>query len=396
LTGTEGRQPDAGWPTAPLGALTTSISSGKTTERLSAGAVPLYGSVGPIGRARKAEFVGPSIIVARVGANAGSVYQVDGAYAVSDNALVVRLAGDRNVDFMTEVLIAKNLNRMVYGSGQPLITGAMLKRVEVPNLAPEDEAAIAQVMTDAGHVVRQLERLTIKKEALNAGLSQQLLGRRTRLPGFGEDWKPTPVHAMGSLYGGLTGKSKADFGRGDGRYVPFTAVMADVRVGPETLRAVRVAPGERQQIVRNGDLLFNTSSETPDELAVCAVAGDLPGNTYLNSFCFGLRPEARAELEPLFVAYLLRSEVGRRKLSILAQGATRYNLSKSQFRNIVLDLPDLTEQRAIAHVLSDADANLDAVRRRLAKARAVKQGVVHELLGSAGPRYASAVEPVAV
>lgn len=262
-------------------------------------------------------------------------------------------------------------------AGMNLTTVGALKTV-VPPL-PE-QIQIAATLSDVDEQIAALQRLITKKEAIARGMMQELLTGRTRLPGFRQSWREWPMGSIGSAYGGLTGKTKEDFGNGSGRYVPFIAVMAGVRVTARSLLSVRVAPGERQNVVRPRDILLNTSSETPDELAMCAVADDLPEGTHLNSFCFGFRISATDEADSLFVAYLFRSGVGRKSVQALAQGAIRYNLSKAQFRRLVVTLPPVDEQRAIAAVLSDADREIDTFRIRLRRAHAVKQGMMQQLL----------------
>jgi type I restriction enzyme S subunit len=64
----------------------------------------------------------------------------------------------------------------------------------------------------------------------------------------------------------------------------------------------------------------------------------------------------------------------------LAQGATRYNLSKSYFEKTIITIPILSEQTAIATILSDMDAEIEALQAKLSKAKLVKQGAMQELL----------------
>jgi type I restriction enzyme S subunit len=186
--------------------------------------------------------------------------------------------------------------------------------------------------------------------------------------------------SLGTTYGGLVGKTREDFGVGQAQYIPFMAIMGGVRVTRQSLLKVRVANGERQNAVKTGDLLFNTSSETPDELAMCAVAKGLPVDTYVNSFCFGFRLCDDDTADSLFLAYLFTSGVGRRLMKALAQGAIRYNLSRSQFRKVVVTLPPLDEQRAMAAALSDADELIEGLQRLVAKKEAIKQGMMQQLL----------------
>lgn len=265
-------------------------------------------------------------------------------------------------------------------SGQPGINGR--EYAQLPILLPDiaTQNAIARTMADVDELIVRLERLIAKKRAIKQGMMQQLLAGKTRLAGFTAPWSDHEMGGLGVAYGGLTGKTKDDFETGHGQYIPFMAIMSRVVVTDRSLLRVRMRPRERQNTVRSGDLLFNVSSETPDELAMCAVAQGLPSNTYLNSFCFGFRLTSAETADAFFLAYLFRSGVGRQKMSGLAQGAIRYNLSRSQFRDITLTVPVVDEQRAIAAVLRDSDEEIDVLVERLAKAKTVKTGIMQQLL----------------
>ena len=265
-------------------------------------------------------------------------------------------------------------------SGQPGINSQEYAQLPVPVPDMQVQNTIAGIATDAQTQITTLERLIAKKEAIKQGMMQQLLTGQTRLPGFTGVWKEWPMGSLGATYGGLVGKTKEDFGVGEARYIPFMAVMASTWVTGRSHLRVRVGDAERQNVVKAGDLLFNASSETPDELAMCAVAADLSRDTYLNSFCFGFRLSADDAADALFLAYLFRSGVGRRLMRTLAQGAIRYNLSKSQFRDVVVVLPPIDEQRAIVGVLDAIGAVIGALRGSHTKAKAVRQGMMQELL----------------
>ena len=101
---------------------------------------------------------------------------------------------------------------------------------------------------------------------------------------------------------------------------------------------------------------------------------------FLNSFCFGFRFRGDADADGLFLAYYLRSEAGREIVKSLAQGSTRYNLSKTALLRAPFRLPPFPEQSAIAAVLSDMDAELSALKARRDKTRDIKQAMMQELL----------------
>jgi type I restriction enzyme S subunit len=328
------------------------------------------------------------LVFARTGASVGKSYLYDPA----DGELV--FAGFLiNIEPNAAVLMPQFLGYFVQTkaywdwivktsvrSGQPGINGREYAALPVPIPPLREQERVINVLRDADADIAALEGVIAKKEDVRTGLMQRLLTGRCRLPGFSGDWIPRSMASLGETYGGLTGKSRDDFGTGNGRYVPFMAVMRDVLVTAADLPRVRVGSDERQRVVLDGDVLFNTSSETPEELAMAAVASGLPPSTYLNSFCFGLRLAPAAEADPLFLAYTFRSSVGRRELLALAQGATRYNLARSQFRRIEVRLPKLEEQRAIVGVLGDADEELASLRVRLAKAHDIKQGLLQQLM----------------
>jgi type I restriction enzyme S subunit len=252
-------------------------------------------------------------------------------------------------------------------------------RIAVPSNRAE-QRIIAEALSDVDELLRTQDRLIVKKRDLKQAAMQQLLTSETRLPGFHREWVVKTLGDLGSTYGGLTGKTKADFGEGSGHYVTFMNVMTNVVIDCGTFERVRVSPTESQNRVAKGDLLFNGSSETPEEVAMCAVLAADVRDLFLNSFCFGFRFRDGAEADGLFLAYYLRSNEGRELMKSLAQGSTRYNLSKIALLKSPLRLPSLPEQTAIAAVLTDMDAELLALEQRREKTRDLKQAMMQELL----------------
>lgn len=191
------------------------------------------------------------------------------------------------------------------------------------------------------------------------------------------------LRELGISYGGLTGKTKKDFGHGTANFVTFTGVMAAVRMQDASgLAPVDVRRGEPQNQVRRGDLLFNGTSETPEEVALATVMDwDPPENTFLNSFCFGYRlASSAANVDPTFLAYMFRAPQGRALVAQLAQGFTRYNISKIKLLDLEIDLPGSGEQQRIVAMLTEEDAHVEAADKLLAKQSLLTQGVRNCLL----------------
>jgi len=236
-----------------------------------------------------------------------------------------------------------------------------------------EQTAIATALNNADALISSLEKLIAKKKAIKQGAMQELLK-----PKEGWDW--TTVEKLGKPYGGLSGKSKNDFNAGNCPYIPFMNVMSNPIIDKSFLRYVKIGSSENQNKAMKGDIFFNGSSETPEELGMCSVLlEDIP-NLYLNSFCFGFRLNKELGTDGLYLAYYFRSSFGRRIFTILAQGATRHNLSKANFNKIEFQLPKPVEQKRISEIISDMDNEIFEIETKLEKQKLLKQGMMQSLL----------------
>lgn len=295
---------------------------------------------------------------------------------------------DYKRDFETEFLyyylsseeVASQYRRYAAGSGVQNLNKEVVSNIDVFIPPIPEQRAIAEALGDVDELIGRLERLIAKKRDIKQAVMQQLLTGKTRLPGFTGEWKRVQLRSLGGTYGGLTGKSKQDFGSGNAQYVTFMNVMTNPVIRLDQLESVSVRASENQNQVRKGDLLFNGSSETPEEVAYCALVQDECGEVYLNSFCFGFRPFDSASFDAYFLTALIRSSVGREVMKSLAQGSTRYNISKAALKQGWLSMPPVDEQKAIAQVVKDFDSEIDALLTRLSKTRDIKQGMMQQLL----------------
>ena len=195
-------------------------------------------------------------------------------------------------------------------------------------------------------------------------------------------WELHPLREIGNTYTGLSGKTKDDFGHGDGRFVTYMNVFSNPISLPEMVEEVEF--DESQNTVRYGDVLFTTSSETPEEVGMSSVWLENTENTYLNSFCFGFRPVKK--VNPYYLAYLLRSSGMRRKISFLAQGISRYNISKAKMMELEISIPNENEQSAIGTFFSTLDQHITLHQRKLDKLKSVKQAYLSEMFPAEGER----------
>ena len=181
-----------------------------------------------------------------------------------------------------------------------------------------------------------------------------------RFKGFTDDWEQRKLGEMGSTFTGLTGKSKEDFGHGDAKFVTYMNVYLNSVANPTMTEIVEI--DEKQNIVQKGDVFFTTSSETPEEVGMSSVWLENTDNTYLNSFCFGYRPSIK--VNNYYLAYMLRSNPVREKIVLLAQGISRYNISKNKVMEIEVSIPEINEQHQIGLLFCNID-NLITLHQRM-------------------------------
>ena len=142
---------------------------------------------------------------------------------------------------------------------------------------------------------------------------------------------------------------------------------------------VQISKDETQNRVKRGDIIFTTSSETANEIAFSSVLLDEFDELYLNSFCFGYRPNSLETFLPEYARYLFRSEFLRKEIIMLAQGSTRYNISKNQLMKLHIPLPSMPEQTKIAQFLTELDDKINAVDAQILSAQQWKQGLLQQM-----------------
>lgn len=258
---------------------------------------------------------------------------------------------------------------------------------KVPVLVPPlaNQQKIARVLTTWEKSIDESKALLSHKLILHKRLLKSLTTGHLRIGGFQLPWREFSLGQLGKTFGGLTGKTAASFGQGK-PYIPYTNIFENSRIDIERFDYVDIGPKENQTSCKVGDIFFTASSETPDELGTTSVLLDDVGELYLNSFCIGFRPNDFAVILPEYARFLFRGPLLRRSLNRLAQGYTRFNLSKQALLKLRMSLPSISEQRAISELLSASEASVDALRKNVAYLEREKAALLSRLIDSTLPR----------
>ncbi|WP_420636898.1 restriction endonuclease subunit S [Candidatus Palauibacter sp.] len=128
--------------------------------------------------------------------------------------------------------------------------------------------------------------------------------------------------------------------------------------------------------IEKGELLLAGSGETAEEIGICVayIGEEL---AYAGGDIIVLRATGQ---DPVHLAHLLNAPVAARQKARMAQGDAVVHIRSDHLAEVECPLPPLPEQQAIAGVLFDMDTEIAALDRRLDKTRALKQGMMQQLL----------------
>ena len=192
-------------------------------------------------------------------------------------------------------------------------------------------------------------------------------------------WDEHLFGSLGESYGGLSGKSKNDFGKGS-PFITYMNVFSNSKIDPLKVDYVKVANGESHNEVKYGDILITGSSETPEEVGMASVVLDELEGYYLNSFCFGFRLNDFNTLLPEYARFLMNGEDVRKFMFLHAQGSTRFNLSKTTVKEkLRVVLPSLSEQKEIAEKLDFMENNISVFEVKISSSKALQKSFINQI-----------------
>jgi len=243
-----------------------------------------------------------------------------------------------------------------------------------PTLA--EQQAIATALSDVDELIRSLDGLIQKKEAIKKGTMQQLLTGNKRLPGFNGEWE---VKALGDVlvsspdYG--INAPAVDYNTNYPTYLRITDISEDgnfVQTGKKSVKAV------------NSGLYYLSEGEI-----VLARTGASTGKSYhydpkdgelvFAGFLIRIKPDP-SKAESKFLKYYLQTDQYWNWVEKNSMRSGQPGLNSVQYSSLKISFPNLEEQKAIAQILSDMDEELQALRHKREKMVRVKEGMMQELL----------------
>ena len=304
---------------------------------------------------------------------------------VNQHVCIIRPIEEFHPDFIQLNLTSDNGQKQIEasqaGGGREGLNFQEIGKMEFSFPQIDEQRKIGTYFNSIDRLITLHQRKYDKLVAIKKSMLEKMFPREgsrfpeIRFAGFAEPWEWRKLGDIGETYTGLSGKTKDDFGHGQARFVTYMNVFSNPISNPEMTEPIEIDP--KQHEVEVGDVFFTTSSETPEEVGMSSVLLEKQGKTYLNSFCFGFRPSEK--MDSYYLAYMLRSEPAREKIILLAQGISRYNISKNKVMEIAVSLPSLDEQKLIGQYFRQLDNLITLHQRKLEKLQAIKKSMLEKM-----------------
>ena len=297
-------------------------------------------------------------------------YRQDGSFDSNYLAYMLRSANVR-----------ADLTLLAQGISRFNISKNKVMELEVPCPTIDEQRQVGSFLRQLDNLITLHQRKCDKLVKLKSAMLNKMFPKfgetepEIRFAGCNDPWEQRKLGDCGNTYGGLSAKTKEDFGHGEARFVPYTNVFDNPITDTNRLEAVEI--DIKQNEVRRGDALFTVSSETPEEVGMSSVWLSDQRNVYLNSFCFGYRQDG--SFDSNYLAYMLRSANVRADLTLLAQGISRFNISKNKVMELEVPCPTIDEQRQVGSFLRQLDNLITLHQRKLERLRRLKTAMLDKM-----------------
>jgi len=329
--------------------------------------------------------VGDVLLCVR-GSSTGRINISNDRYCIGRGVAAIRArenSDGRFLEFAVQTIV-KTILSLTAGSTFPNIDGNSIRKIIYPLPPLPEQQAIATVLGDVDALLASLDALIAKKRLIQQGAMQELLTGKRRLPGFSGEWKP---YTIGEIYAFLNtaNNSRSDLvDSGEIEYVHYgdihTRWKSFLDCSTAELPFISFNKVKGIPFLKDGDLIMADASEDYAGIGVSVEVKNVDGRKIVAGLHTLLLRGNKDIVADGFKGYLLYLPHVKDSLIKIATGISVYGISKNNLKNISMRLPSPDEQRAIARVLSDMEADIYALEQQRDKTHLLKQGMMQELL----------------
>lgn len=345
--------------------ITYNVASGKISKPVEGGNYNIYGSMGKIGTSNFYDYEGEKVLVARVGANAGSVNKINEKCCISDNTLVLEPKDVLN-DYLYYSLKHYNPQKLIFGSGQPLVTGGQLKQIKLGIPEEKEQLKVANFLS---LLDKKIELQTKKIEALKLFKSSQICTTLNKL-----EHKNVLLKNLGYfISGNPIGKDKiTDKG------TPVILYGDLYTKYEEEINDVNQYVKENKKYIKSekGDLIFPTST-TVDAISLIS-----PSVINISEVVYGgdliVFKVNKAIVNPKFLSYQI-NHLKKKEFSKKAQGSTIIHIHADDLLNSTVEIPIMKYQNIISNFGSEINKKIELEKNKLDKLKLLKIGLLQNM-----------------
>lgn len=286
------------------------------------------------------------------------------------------------LNFLKSNSITKQFYKLNVGGTQKFISLRSIRDLKIDIPSSEEAIKIGGFFSKLDRQIELEEEKLELLEQQKKGYMQKIFSQKLRFKDENgneyPEWQLKNLNELGETFTGLSGKTKDDFGYGDGLFITYMNVFKNTIAKSDMVEKVKIEANENQNKVQYGDILFTTSSEVPNEVGMSSIWLFNQDNVYLNSFCFGFRVAVNY-IKPVYLARYLRSEEMRKTITILAQGSTRFNISKKEMMKLNIKVPYIEEQIKIDNFFNKIDTLILKQGKKIELLKQRKQGLLQKM-----------------
>ncbi|OOQ36660.1 restriction endonuclease subunit S [Helicobacter pylori] len=254
----------------------------------------------------------------------------------------------------------------------PQLTIPKVALCEIPLPPLNEQAAIANILSDVDRYLYSLDALILKKESVKKALSFELLSQRKRLKGFNQAWQRVRLGDIcefgnGGAYETLIVEN------GDFKLISLNSIDIDGNL-KNTMKRVNFYDNSLKQ----DDIVMVLSDVAHgDFLGLCAV---IPSNDYVLNQRMGRLRKRNDCVNILFLRLYINAN--QKYFKMQGQGSSQLNLSKKAIEDFEILLPPLNEQIVIANILSDLDNEIISLKNKKRQFDNIKKALNHDLMSA--------------
>jgi len=351
-----------------------------TKNQRKAGNIPYYGANGIQDYVSGYTHDGEFVLIAEDGANDLQNYPVtytSGKIWVNNHAHVLAGVNSKaDTRFLAYLLKTVDFSAVLVGGTRAKLNGKTLKNIEVT--LPErlkEQQTIASVLSDFDDHIDNLSELIEKKKAIRDGALEDLVTGRTRLDGFSGEWESQTINDFIKIKRGASPRPIESYLTINTDGVNWIKIGDAPRYGKyiESTKE-RIAPsGANHSVMVFPDDFLLSNSMSFGRPYILKVKGCIHDG-WLRLYDF------QEKADKYFLFYLLSTQNVQSQYIEAASGSGVQNLNKDVVGEVKVVLPSLTEQQAIAQVLSAMDEEIEALEDEEMKMVQIKEGAMDDLL----------------